>query len=72
MLTYLRYNMALTKENAITLCPDLALELGERLSDISAMDNPETMDLMLAMVRKIVPDSIHDSQFEPRFDLPHA
>jgi hypothetical protein len=72
MLTYLRYNMALTKENAITLCPDLALNLGERLNNINAMDNTSTMDLMLAMVRKIAPDSVHNNQFESRFDLPHA
>jgi len=73
ILTYLRYNMALTKENAISLCPDLALKLGDKLNNISAMDNTETMDLMLAMVRKLAPDSVHDSQFQPRFDLlPHA
>jgi hypothetical protein len=30
------------------------------------------MDLMLAMVRKIAPDSVHNNQFESRFDLPHA
>jgi hypothetical protein len=72
MLTYLRYDMALTKENAISLCPDLALQLGEQLNNINAMDNPLTMDLMLAMARKLAQDSIHDSQFEPRFDLPQA
>jgi len=72
MLTYLRYNMALTKENAIALCPDLALKLGDHLNNISAMDNTETMDLMLAMVRKLAPDSVHASQFQPRFDLPHG
>jgi hypothetical protein len=72
MLTYLRYDMALTKENAISLCPELALQLGEQLNKIHAMDNPETMDLILAMARKLAQDSIHDSQFEPRFDLPQA
>jgi predicted acylesterase/phospholipase RssA len=72
MLTYLRYDMALTKENAVSLCPDLALQLGEQLNNINAMDNPLTMDLMLAMARKLAQDSIHDSQFEPRFDLPQA
>ncbi|MCX5953050.1 MAG: patatin-like phospholipase family protein [Cyanobacteria bacterium] len=72
MLTYLRYDMALTKENAVSLCPDLALQLGEQLNNINAMDNPLTMDLMLAMARKLAQDSIHDSQFEPRFDLPQT
>ena len=72
MLTYLRYDMALTKENAVSLCPDLALQLGKQLNNINAMDNPLTMDLMLAMARKLAQDSIHDSQFEPRFDLPQA
>ena len=72
MLTYIRYDMALTKENAILLCPELALPLGERLDNIHAMDNPETMDLMLAMARKLAQDSVHDSQFDPRFDLPQA
>ena len=70
MLTYIRYDTALSKENAISLCPELALPLGERLNDIHAMDNPETMDLMLAMARKLAQDSVHDNQFEPRFDLP--
>jgi hypothetical protein len=36
------------------------------------MDNPETMDLMLAMARKFVQDSVHDSKFEPRFGLPQT
>ena len=72
MLTYIRYDTALSKENAISLCPELALPLGERLNDIHAMDNPETMDLMLAMARKLAQDSVHDNQFEPRFDLPQA
>lgn len=36
------------------------------------MDNPETMDLMLAMARKLSQDSVHDSQFKPRFDLTQA
>jgi hypothetical protein len=70
MLTYIRYDTALSKENAITLCPELALPLGERLNNLHAMDNPETMDLMLAMARKLAQDSVHDNQFEPRFDLP--
>jgi patatin-like phospholipase/acyl hydrolase len=72
MLTYIRYDTALSKENAITLCPELALPLGERLNNLHAMDNPETMDLMLAMARKLAKDSVHDNQFEPRFDLPQA
>jgi patatin-like phospholipase/acyl hydrolase len=72
MLTYIRYDTALSKENAISLCPELALPLGERLNNIHAMDNPETMDLMLAMARKLAQDSVHDNQFEPRFDLPQA
>jgi hypothetical protein len=72
MLTYIRYDMALSKENAISLCPELALPLGERLNNLHAMDNPETMDLMLAMARKLAQDSVHDNQFEPRFDLPQA
>ncbi len=71
MLTYVRYNMALTKENAITLCPELASKLGERLNKISEMDNTETMGLMLAMVRKLAPHSVFDNQFDSRFDLPH-
>jgi len=72
MLTYIRYDMALTKENAISICPELALQLGEKLNNINAMDNPETMDLMLAMARNLARDSVHDCQFEPRFDLPQA
>ena len=36
------------------------------------MDNPETMDLMLAMARKLAQDSVLINQFEPRFDLPQA
>ena len=72
MLTYIRYDMALSKENSISLCPELALPLGERLNNLHAMDNPETMDLMLAMARKLAQDSVHDNQFEPRFDLPQA
>jgi len=72
MLTYIRYDTALSKENAISLCPELALPLGERLNNLHAMDNPETMDLMLAMARKLAQDSVHNNQFEPRFDLPQA
>ena len=72
MLTTIRYDMALSKENAISLCPELALPLGEGLDNLHAMDNPETMDLMLAMARKLAQDSVHDNKFEPRFDLPQA
>ena len=71
MLSYLRYNMALTKENAITLCPELACELGDHLNRINEMDNTQTMNLMLAMARKLAPYSVFDGQFEPRFDLTH-
>jgi hypothetical protein len=27
---------------------------------------------MLAMARKLAQDSVHNNQFEPRFDLPQA
>ncbi len=59
MLTYIRYDMALTKENAISICPELTLQLGAWLKNISAMDNRETMDLILAMALKHASDRVH-------------
>jgi hypothetical protein len=59
MLTYIRYDMALTKENAISICPELTLQLGALLNNISAMDNRETMDLILAMALKVASDRVH-------------
>jgi patatin-like phospholipase/acyl hydrolase len=66
VLSYLRYNASLSPTNALLACPTADPALAECLPQI---DNPDTLDLLLALGRWSAARQVNAEQYGSGFDL---
>jgi hypothetical protein len=66
LMTYLRYNVALTKESLTTL--DISLP-DKLIESLSAMDDPDNMNTLQEIGAKAAKQQIRPSDFPGKFDL---
>lgn len=66
LMTYLRYNVALTKESLVTL--DMSLP-DKKMENLSAMDDPENMATLQEIGAKAAKQQVRAGDFLTHFDL---
>jgi predicted acylesterase/phospholipase RssA len=66
LLSYLRYNATLSPANALLACPTTDPALAECLDEI---DNPDTLDLLLALGRWAAERQVSADHYDQTFDL---
>ena len=68
LLTYLRYNVDLRKENVQKLAPDVTDP--ETIQSLSAMDAPENMEILHRLGKRAAEQDVRAGDFPAAFDLP--
>jgi hypothetical protein len=69
LLTYLRYDVDLSRRSVSQLKPSLS---DAQIEALSAMDDPNNMDILLELGRRFADASVHPAHFGEVFDLAKA